>query len=76
MYASEYAAQAMPILTDPYPKPADANTKLLQYDVASVKLNKSGDRMMRIMNRPDALMLEDPMTELTIAMEINYIQLN
>jgi uncharacterized protein (TIGR03435 family) len=46
-------AQAMPILTDPSPKPVDAGAKLPEYDVASVKLNKSGDRMMRIMNRPD-----------------------
>jgi uncharacterized protein (TIGR03435 family) len=46
-------AQAMPILTDPSPKPVDAGAKLPEYDVASVKPNKSGDRMMRIMNRPD-----------------------
>jgi uncharacterized protein (TIGR03435 family) len=46
-------AQAMPILTDPSAKSTDANAKLPVYDVASVKLNKSNDGMMRIMNRPD-----------------------
>jgi hypothetical protein len=46
-------AQAMPILTDPSAKSTDASAKLPVYDVASVKLNKSNDGMMLIMNRPD-----------------------
>jgi uncharacterized protein (TIGR03435 family) len=46
-------AQDMPILTDPSPKPADASVTLPVYDVASVKQNKSGNGMMRIMNQPD-----------------------
>lgn len=44
--------QAMPILTDSSPR-AEAGAKLPAYDVASVKPNKSGDNMMRIMNTPD-----------------------
>jgi uncharacterized protein (TIGR03435 family) len=32
---------------------SDPNVKLPVYDVASVKENKSGDHMMRIMNQPD-----------------------
>ena len=46
-------AQNMPIPTDPSPKPTDASARLPVYDVASVKENKSGERMMRIMNKPD-----------------------
>ncbi|HEY5382735.1 MAG TPA: TIGR03435 family protein [Acidobacteriaceae bacterium] len=46
-------AQGMPIATGPPSTTADANAKLPQYDVASVKPNKSGERMMRIMSRPD-----------------------
>ncbi len=41
----------MPILTDS--SPPSTNIKLPAYDVASVKPNKSGENMMRIMNRPD-----------------------
>ena len=47
------AQQGMPIPTDTSAKTADADVKLREYDVASVKENKSGDRMMRIMNKPD-----------------------
>lgn len=46
-------AQAMPMLPESSSKPVDASAKLPAYDVASVKRNKSGDRMMRIMSRPD-----------------------
>jgi uncharacterized protein (TIGR03435 family) len=44
-------AQEMPIVMGPPPTTADA--KLPQYDVASVKPNKAGDGMMRIMSPPD-----------------------
>ena len=47
------AQMTMPILIDPSPKPEDPNIKLPDYDVASVKENKAGDHMMRIMNTPD-----------------------
>lgn len=43
----------MPLALDTSQKTADVQTKLPEYDVASVKVNKSGDRMMRIMNSPD-----------------------
>jgi uncharacterized protein (TIGR03435 family) len=46
-------AQEMPILTDPSPNTTDVSVKSPEYDVASVKQNKSGDGMMRIMNKPD-----------------------
>ena len=47
------AQDQMPIQMDTSTKPTDLQAKLPEYDVASVKENKSGDRMMRIMNRPD-----------------------
>jgi uncharacterized protein (TIGR03435 family) len=43
----------MPILTDSSLQSTDPNAKLPSYDVASVKPNKSGENMMRIMNHPD-----------------------
>ncbi len=46
-------AQQMPIPLDTSQKTADANVNLPEYDVASVKENKSDARMMRIMNTPD-----------------------
>ena len=48
-----HAQMIMPIPIDPSSKPEDANIKLPDYDVASVKENEAGDRMMRIMNTPD-----------------------
>jgi uncharacterized protein (TIGR03435 family) len=47
------AQREMPLPLDTSQKPADVNVKLPEYDVASVKENKSGDHMMRIMNTPD-----------------------
>ena len=46
-------AQDMPILANSSPSAVDPNVKVPVYDVASVKVNKSGPSMMRIMNPPD-----------------------
>lgn len=47
------AQMTMPIPINTSPKPEDPSIKLPEYDVASVKENKAGDHMMRIMNTPD-----------------------
>lgn len=47
------AQREMPLPLDTSQKQADANVKLPEYDVASVKENKSGNGMMRIMNTAD-----------------------
>ncbi len=43
----------MPMLPDMGSQTADPNAKLPEYDVASIKLNKSNDGMMRLSNSPD-----------------------
>ncbi len=47
------SAQDLPMLIDPDAKAADPSIKLPDYEVASIKPNKSGDGMMRIMTKPD-----------------------
>lgn len=64
------AQMSLPILTDPTPNPEDPNVKLPEYDVASVKENKSGDHMMRIMNTPDGFSCTN--IALTTIIEIAY----
>ena len=46
-------AQNIPIPPVASTAPTDPNVRLPEYDVASVKKNKSNDGMMRVMNTPD-----------------------
>jgi uncharacterized protein (TIGR03435 family) len=45
--------QQMPIFNDASAKPVNADVKLPEWDVASVRENKGDDHMMRIMTKPD-----------------------
>ncbi len=46
-------AQEMPIPTDTSPQSGTVGAKFPEYDVASVKQHSSGERISRIMNKPD-----------------------
>ena len=46
-------AQSMPVLSDPDAKPLDPSIKIPDYEVSIIKVNKSGNNMMRIMFKPD-----------------------
>ena len=46
-------AQDLPVLTDPDAKALDPSIKVPDYEVSTIKVNKSGNNMMRIMFKPD-----------------------
>ena len=48
-----FAQQQMPIFTDPPSKKTDSSVKLPEYEVASVRENKSDAHMMRMMTNSD-----------------------
>ena len=53
MVSSVGRAQELPVLTDPDAKPLDPSIKVPDYEVSTIKVNKSGNNMMRIMFKPD-----------------------
>lgn len=57
--AAAAPAKSMPLPTDVQPGAADTNVKLPEFDVVSVRQNKSDSRMMRWMYTPDGINVEN-----------------
>lgn len=64
MWAQEIA---IPLMSDVTPKTPAADVKLPDYDVVSVKPNKSDNRMIRMMNTPDGISMTNVTLKVLIA---------
>ena len=58
---------AIPLMSDMTPKTPAADVKVPEYDVVSVKPNKSDNHMIRMQNTPDGLSMSNVTLKMLIA---------